>query len=201
MLELLKQFNEIGLWDMLSTFILLLGSIAGFLIFIRHKRRIRDLNFYVTWRRDTKERFPLVLHFEIRNLSQSIIVLNSPFLKFDSFKPGPYAHCDSISGEYEIKFRRIETQEESEVACLLRHRETVTSYIPLDENQTDEELMKLSNQGKVGTLYCDVIVLERKPRVIRLKLKLSGVVLNKAADYPRRQTDEISEQKEPPRVL
>ncbi len=185
MYEILKYLNEAGAWDLLNTVILICGFLYGITLLHTYKQRIKDLNFYVTWRRDTQARFPLILHFEVRNLSQNLIVISSPYFLFDKVKPGPYAHCDSVTGQYEVKFRRQEEQATSEVASMLRHREQVTSYIPLDEKQTDEELATLSQQQRVGTLYCDIVFLESKPRVVRLKLKLKGLVRDKSAEYPR----------------
>ena len=71
----------------------------------------------------------------------------------------------------------------SEVACLLRHRDVVTSYIPIHEDHSDEEIAELSRQKRIGKLYCDVVFLEGRPKVRRLKLNVTGAVLNREAEY------------------
>ena len=153
MFDLLAELNKIGFWQIVNTSILVLGSVASLIYWRLRKSRVRDLNFYITWKRDSRGRFPLILHFETRNLSQCIIVISSPYFVFDRARAGPYAHCDSATGQYEVKFKRSASDAYSEIACLLRHREVVTSYIPLDESQTDEELTKLSADKHFGTLY------------------------------------------------
>lgn len=184
MIEILQTFNEIGIWGIINSIILIFGSLIGYKLLSRKRSRIRDLNFYITWLRDETNRFPLVLHFEIRNLSQNIIIISSAYFKFDLVKPGPYAHCDTVSGEYEIKFRKDKRQKSSDVASLLRHRESVTSYIPLNETQSDKELIEKSDNKRFGRFYCDVIILEKKPKVYRLKLRLEGVVPDEEKKYP-----------------
>ncbi len=181
--EFLTEINTLGIWGMINTSIVIGGAILGILFLFLRKKRVRDLNFYITWIRNPDNRFPLVLHFEIRNLSQHMIVINSPYFKFGKLKPGPYAHCDSVSGEYEIKFKRDESQLDSEIACLLRHRDIVSSYVPLDENQTDEDLVRLNELKKIGKLFCNIILLTRKSQIIRFKLKVKGIVANKANEY------------------
>jgi hypothetical protein len=110
-------------------------------------------------------------------------VISSPYFIFDKLKPGEFAHGDTSTGRYEVKFRQREEDQMSQVACLLRHRDIVTSYIPLNEEQNDIELNKLSNTNKMGTLYCDVIFLGSKPKIQRLKIKLKNVVPFKEAEY------------------
>ena len=184
MINILKTLNDLGIWDLLNTVILLSGLLLGAWLSMRRTKHIRDLNFYVTWHRDPKARFPLTLRFEVRNLSHNMIALSAPYFVFSGFRPGPYAHCDSTTQHYEVKFRRSETEKESQVACLLRHRDTVTSYIPLDEAQTDVELQDLSKLGRVGVLYCDIVFLHSRPKVVHMKLKLRNVVAYRGNKYP-----------------
>jgi hypothetical protein len=183
MTDFLIFLNQIGFWSIVYTFVIIGGFVAGLRLIFGSTSRIRDLNFYITYTRDPQKRFPLTLDFEIRNLSHHFCAISSAYFKFDKAKPGPYAHGDSVSHEYEIKFRRSPDDVKSEVACLLRHRDIVTSYIPLDQKQTDEELKTLSDKRQFGTLYCNVVYLSDRPRLRRLKLKITGIVENEAAQY------------------
>ena len=128
----------------------------------------------------------MVLRIEIRNLSSDFVVISSPYIKLTGLRPGPFAHLDSPSGEFEIKFRRNETDDHSEVACLLRHRDTALSYLPLDENQTDDQLLALSKSDDAGTLCLDLIHLGRRPRVKKISVKLSGMSLYKGREHAKK---------------
>lgn len=182
-LKWLKELNDIGFWNIISTIILISGSIIGLFLIHRRHKKFADINIYITWKRDENNRFPLVIHFEIRNFSHKILVLSSAKFKFDKLIPGKYAHCDTISQEYEIKFRHKGTDIREEIITLLKHGDIATTYVPLEEYQTDEDLYKLSNDRRMGFLFLTITFIEKKPKVRFLKIKLANVVENKEKLY------------------
>jgi hypothetical protein len=186
MFEFLAFLTQIGFWEIVSTGILISGSVVGIRLLVGSTSHIPDLNFYITWTRNPPipaNRYPLTLDFEIRNLSHHFCVISTAYFRFDMAKPGSHAHGDSVSQQYEIKFRSNPDDTKSEIAALLRHRDIVTTYIPLDETQTDEELRELSRSRRFGTLYCDVVFIRQRPYTRRLKLNITGIVPNEATRY------------------
>ena len=172
----LKFLNLIGLWDIISCLILIAGTIFGIIYYKKSKRRIRPLNVYLSWRKNMHS-FNKVLHIEIRNLDETPFVVSSSYFVPDKIKMHPKAHQDSISHEYEIKFRMNETDQLSQVTCILRHRDIALTYVPINDAQSNDLLDTLSKEKSVGTFHCLITEFKEKekPKTYKYECLISNV--------------------------
>jgi len=164
----MKWAADYALWDMSSTIILFVSAVIGFTVLFWAKRRVRNLNFFTQRRRDNSN-YPLKVYIEIRNYTGRSVVISSPYYRYKDLRPDPKARGDSPSGDYELKFPDIAQQELKEVEYLIRHRENVSTWIPIDPEHTDAEIDEAIRRRKVATLYCMCTWLEEKPKVHKLK--------------------------------
>jgi len=168
MFDWMKWAADYALWDMSSTIILFVSAVIGFTVLFWAKRRVRNLNFFTQRRRDNSN-YPLKVYIEIRNYTGRSVVISSPYYRYKDLRPDPKARGDSPSGDYELKFPDIAQQELKEVEYLIRHRENVSTWIPIDPEHTDAEIDEAIRRRKVATLYCMCTWLEEKPKVHKLK--------------------------------
>jgi len=159
--------HEHGIWEMINILVLVVSALIGFTVLFWAKRRVRNLNFFVQRLRDASN-FPLKVCVEIRNYTGRSVVLSAPFFVYRGLRPDPNARGDSPTGEYEVKFPDPRNQMLSEVECFLRHRENVSTWVPIDPTQTDQEVDKAINRHTVGKLRCMCTWLQDKPKVHRL---------------------------------
>jgi hypothetical protein len=97
-----------------------------------------------------------------RNYTGRSVVLSAPFFVYRGLRPDPNARGDSPTGEYEVKFPDPRNQMLSEVECFLRHRENVSTWVPIDPTQTDQEVDKAINRHTVGKLRWHVHMAARQ---------------------------------------
>lgn len=163
--------DQHGLWDMTSTLVLLVSAVVGFTVLFWAKRRVRNLNFFTRRLRDNSN-YPLKVYAEIRNYTGTSVVISLPCFIYAKLRPDPNARGDSPSKEYEIKFPGPSGQTLSEVEYLLRHRETVSTWIPIDPSHSDQEVDSAIENCKVGKFRCMCTWLQEKPKVHKLIRKL-----------------------------
>ena len=169
MLEWLRTANEYGIWGLISTVVLLASSVLGFSIYFWAKRRVRNLNFFFTPRRNEIRGYPLVVLIEIRNFTGRTVIISSPFFRFNSIRPDPNSTCDSPSGDHEIKFPRHEGAPTlDQVEYMLRHGEKVRTWIPLDPTHSEKEVADALAAREVGSVHCTCVWLFDRPKVHRL---------------------------------
>jgi len=163
--------HQHGVWEIINTLVLLVSALVGFSLLFWAKRRVRNLNFYVRRLRDASN-YPLKVYIEIRNYTGRSVVISSPYFVFGDLRPDPNARGDSPSREYEVKFPDRGNQTLSEVEYLLRHREEVSTWVPVDPTQTDQEVDRAIEHRAVGRLRCMCTWLQEKPKVHALRRKI-----------------------------
>ena len=161
----MKWADQPGVWDLTSTVVLVLPAIMGFGIYLWARRRVRNLNFFTKRLRDGSN-YPLKVYVEIRNYTGRSAVISMPFFKYDRLRPDPNARGDSPSREYEIKFPNPSQQTLSEVEYLLRRRESVSTWVPIDPQHTDAEVDAALESRRVGKLHCMCTWLQDKPKAV-----------------------------------
>lgn len=171
MLTWLKWAADYAIWDLLNMIIIFISAVLGFSVLFWAKKRVRNLNFFIQRRRDNSN-YPLKVYIEIRNYTGRSVVISSAYFKYGDLKPDPKARGDSPSGDYEMKFPDIPQQELKEIDYLIRDRENVSTWIPVDPGHTDNEVDEAIKNRKVATLYCMCTWLEEKPRVHKLNRKI-----------------------------
>ncbi|MFZ1576164.1 MAG: hypothetical protein WAT36_13190 [Chromatiaceae bacterium] len=152
---------------MISTIVLVAAALIGFSVLFWAKRRVRNLNFFIRRLRD-QSNYPLKVCLEIRNYTGRSVVISVPYFVYERLRPDPNARGDSLSREYEIKFPEPRNQTLSEVEYLLRHGESVSTWVPIDPTPTDQEVDAAIEQWAVGKLHCMCTWLQDKPKVHRL---------------------------------
>lgn len=180
-LPILKALNEYGAWNLL-TFI---GVTSIFSIaWNRSRKRLDQLSIHVTYKIGTGHPlYPNVVFFEVRSLMDSPIIINRPNFQIGKyFVAGNNAHGNSATGDYEIKFRPITSNGDvmpghSYTAYMLRHRDAVMGYLPIDDSLTEEATFKARlNKKPLGIFYMDVVLLRNgKPTVHSMKIPVRNM--------------------------
>jgi hypothetical protein len=111
---------------------------------------VENLNFFVSKYRDAGANYPLKIRMEIRNFTGRSVVLTSRYFRFKSLRPDKEARGDIPSGRFEVKFPDATKARLDEVEYLLRNRETVRTWIPIDPGHTDEEVDAAISGNSVG---------------------------------------------------
>ena len=164
----MKWAAEHGLWNMINTIVLVPSVLIGLKVLFWAKQRVRNLNFFVRPLRGDDPNYPLKVYLEIRNYTGRSVVISIPYFVYARLRPDPNARGDSPSREYEIKFPDPRTNTLTEVEYLLRHRETVSTWVPIDPAHTDQEVEAAIERRSVGKLHCMCTWLKDKPIVHRL---------------------------------
>ncbi len=186
-MEFLQTLNDIGFWDMLTFAVATIGVMSLLLV---RKKRISQFSVHFTYFFGTDyANYPNVVCLEVRNLMDSPVVISRPNFRFrGGLMPGNNAHGNSATGDYEIKFREVDTKGEiqrgfSYASMMLRHRGIAFSFIPIDDGLTEEQFLAMLNHGRwwhklgfgkgLGDLYLNVAILrEDKIDVVRMKVPL-----------------------------
>ena len=168
----LRWAEEHGIWDLISTVVLFLSALIGFAVIFWSKRRVRNLNFFVRRVRDEDDSsYPLKVYVELRNYTGRSVVLSTPYFMYSKLRPDANARGDSPSREYEVKFPDMKGKL-TEVEYLLRHRENVSTWVPVDPTHTDKDVDKAIQQRNVGKLHFMCTWLQDKPKVHELKRRI-----------------------------
>jgi len=196
-LTFIKWAKDQGLWDLLtaSSGLFISGFIIG-----RNKKKIPEFSVHLSYSIGTGHKnYPNVLNIELRNLMDAPLVIGRPNFKFaKGISAGRYAHGNTATGDYEIKFRPIGTDGlpisgYSYTHVMLRHREQAYSYLPLADEWDEETLLRtqapkrwgiFTTNTRLGTLYLNVVLLkDEKPRVITMAVPV--IRLQKGVEKPR----------------
>jgi len=157
-----------GLWEMITAIFVVVSALIGFSILLWGKRRIRNLNFFISRLPRDDTDYPVKVYVEIRNYTGRSVVISVPYFVYAQLRPDPKARGHIPSGEYEIKFPNPGGNALTEVEYLLRHRESVFTWVPIDPAHSDAEVDAAIKQRSVGKLHCMCTWLQDKPKVDRL---------------------------------
>ena len=157
-----------GIWPLANFLVVFLSAVLGFSLIFWAKRRVRHFNFYLSSTRDSSN-YPHKLKLEIRNYTGRSVVLSSPFYKYVGLRPDPNARGDSPSEEFEVKFPNVARDTLTEVEYLIRTKETVCTWIPIDPKHTDAEVEDAIRKHETVKFSCMCTWLEDKPRVHKLR--------------------------------
>jgi hypothetical protein len=128
-----------GIWEIVTAIAAVVGLSIGIKIVFWSRRRVRNLNFFTRPIRDGSN-YPLKVYVEIRNYTGCSVVLSVPYFVFARLRPDPNARGHSSSGEIEVKFPGLTNNNLTEVEYLLRHRDNVSTWVPIDPAHTDAEV-------------------------------------------------------------
>jgi hypothetical protein len=186
----IKWAKDQGVWDFLTAGAGLLISTA---LVSKWKKKIPEFSVFLTYSLNTGHKnYPNVLNIEVRNLMDSPLVIGRPNFKFaKGLRGGRYAHGNTATGDYEIKFRPIGTDGKpipgySYTNVMLRHREQAYSYLPLPDDWSEADLLAAAQTKHCfgffkrdvgfGTLYLNVVLLkDEKPKVIMMAVPITNL--------------------------
>ena len=172
-LDILRVANDYGVWSVAQFLILAISFFIGLKLIYFPRRRIRNLNFNVSFVRNNRHDYPSYIHLEFRNYTGRSVVLSSPFFRYRKLQPPTDARGDTLSGEYEIKFPGAGGNKSlTEVEYLLRNKESVHTIIPIDPAHPDEEVNAMHAKRRIGTLTVMCTWLQDRPKVDKLVRKI-----------------------------
>ena len=179
----IKWAKDQGLWDFVTAGS---GLLISTVLVSKWRKKIPQFSVHLTYSMGTGHRnYPNVLNIELRNLMDSPLVIGRPNFKFsEGIQAGRFAHGNTATGDYEIKFRPIGTDGQpipgySYTHVMLRHREQAYGYLPLPDAWDEAALMAavaprrrwgiFKTEKGLGTLFLDVVLLkDEKPKVISM---------------------------------
>jgi hypothetical protein len=195
----IKWAKDQGLWDFVTAGS---GLLISSVLVSKWKKKIPEFSVHLTYSLGTGHKnYPNVLNIELRNLMDSPLVIGRPNFKFASgMKAGRFAHGNTATGDYEIKFRPIGTDGQpipgySYTNVMLRHREQAYSYLPLPDDWNEAALLEaiapkkylwgiLKSEKGLGTLFLNVVLLkDEKPKVVTMAVPV--IRLQRGVESPR----------------
>lgn len=150
---------------------LLASAAIGLRLLFFPKTRVRHLNFSTRMRAGDGE-FPLRIDLEIRNLTGRSVVISNAWFEFGKLRPDPKALGDSPSGEYEVKFPGPDGTTLTEVESLVRNKESLMTFIPVDPAHDPGTVEAALTGHKVGKMTCTLTWLDERPRSHKLRRRL-----------------------------
>jgi hypothetical protein len=167
----LKWMNERGIWSLAQTVVLAGSAVVGAKLLFFPKTRVRHLNFSTRIRAGDGD-FPLRLDLEIRNLTGHTAVVSNAWFEFNKLRPDPRSQGDTPSGEFEVRFPGPNSLALTEVEYLVRTKESLSTYIPLDPKHTLGEAEAALASHNVGRITCTVTWLLERPKSHQLRRRL-----------------------------
>ncbi len=151
-----------GIWDILGLLIALIPSVLV-LIYLFPRKAVDNL--YI----DTKiisvnSTYPKVVAVELRNhKNEPLYILAQGFEFGSSIRPSPHGAKDAATGVYEIKFEGREPGLLSEIDTLVRPNQIITTWIPIDPQQSDQSLLDALRNRTVGHLRLKLQRISSRP--------------------------------------
>ncbi|MES3010424.1 MAG: hypothetical protein V4738_06560 [Pseudomonadota bacterium] len=194
----IKWAKDQGIWDFVTAGS---GLLISTVLVSKWKKKIPEFSVHLTYSLGTGHKnYPNVLNIELRNLMDSPLVIGRPNFKFtEGFTAGRFAHGNTATGDYEIKFRPVGTDGQpipgySYTNVMLRHREQAYSYLPLPDDWDETALLAAAaprrrwgvfkTEKGLGTLFLNVVLLkDEKPKVVTMAVPV--IRLQKGVQAPR----------------
>ncbi len=171
--EWMKTANEYGVWGAVSTVILIFSFVLGVKVIFFPKKRVPHLNFRIHQSRgQPSDEYPLKINIEISNRTGEPCLLSHAFAMLKDLKAHATAGGDSSSGQLEIKFPR-HGGGLSEIDYFFRANDVVSTWIPLDPAQTDDEVGNALADGSAGTFECTCTTLGSTLQRHKLRFKIA----------------------------
>lgn len=137
------------------------------------KKRIK--NFYIDTRLgEINENYSNVVIINLRNhTNQSIYVISEGFKFRNKVQPSPNGAKDATSDVYEVKFEGREKHTLTEIDALIRPNQCVNTWIPIDPNNSEEEIRKALKDKELGVLTLKCLKIAGNRQVfVTLRLKI-----------------------------
>jgi hypothetical protein len=140
-----------GIWDILGLLVALVPSVLV-LVYLFPRKAIDS--FYIdTSIRSINESYPKVILVELRNHTNDPIYVFSRGFSFGTkIRPSPQGAKNAAIELYEVKFEGREQGRLSDIDTLVRSNQVVSTWIPVDPSESDQDLSSALKSRQVGTL-------------------------------------------------
>lgn len=163
----MKCANELGLWDLLQTIILIASAIIGVKLIFFPRKRIRKLDFWPTLE-PAHPQFGHCAKLNIQNYTGCSVIISSPYFRYKKIPPHEHAAQHAPSGDYQLKFPSPSGSALTEVEFLLRNKESTYALIFFADQTTEDEIREAIKERGLGRLECNVTWLRDKPHTEKL---------------------------------
>ena len=154
---------EWGVWDIIGLFVALVPTVLV-LVYLFPRKAIDNLYIDTKIGSVPNTVYSKVIRVELRNhTNEPIYVLSQGFIFGTTVRPSPHGSKNAATGVYEIKFEGRENGCLSEIDTLVRPNQIVTTWIPVDPNQSDKSLSKTLQNRDVGTLRLKMQKVSSRP--------------------------------------
>jgi hypothetical protein len=154
---------EWGVWDMIGLFVALVPA-ALVLIYLFPRKAIDNLYIDTKIGSVPNTVYSKVIVVELRNhTNEPIYVLSQGFVFGSIIRPSPYGAKNAATGVYEIKFEGRDAGRLSDIDTLIRPTQIITTWIPVDPNQSDELLSEALTNRNAGHLRLKMQKISSRP--------------------------------------
>lgn len=168
----LKFMVDWGIWDILALVISLFPAIWIF-IYIFPRRQIKNL-YINTSLGSANPPYNKVVRFDITNHTNiPIYICSEGFIFGSKIKPSPSGSKDATTNTYEIKFEGRVTGIFTEIDTLIRPNQTVQTWIPIDNGETDQNINEALNTKSLGKLRLRALKIDKgRDNFVSLNIKI-----------------------------
>ncbi len=170
----LLQFMAIwAVWDMISIVLLVFSSIS-IVWYLWPRKKIKNVYIDVKAITTNDSTYKKIIVIEIKNLSNNAVYLESLGFKFDKvILPHPNGAKDHNTNIYEVKFEGRITGELSDIDTLVRAKQKVSTWIPVNDSTDMSVLSKAISNKQVGKLRLKFALISSKPtKLFRINIKV-----------------------------
>jgi hypothetical protein len=163
---------EWGIWDIIG----LVGAVIPSLMVIAYllpRRAIKNL--YIDAKRGSvNQTYSKVVSIEISNhTNEPLYVISEGFSFTGLLKPSQHGKKNASTDVYEVKFEGRQAGLLSEIDTIIRANQTISTWVPVDPSQTDQDIDSALAKKSVGTLKLRVqSVSGRRNVLVRLDVKV-----------------------------
>ncbi|MBU6391644.1 MAG: hypothetical protein KGJ87_10585 [Planctomycetota bacterium] len=154
---------EWGVWDIISLFVAVVPAVLV-LVYLFPRKAIDNLYIDTKIASGPNTAYSKVIVVELRNhTNEPLYVLSQGFTFGSTVRPSPHGAKNASTGVYEIKFEGRENGRLSEIDTLIRPNQVITTWIPVDPNQSNESLSEALNNRSVGYLRLKMQKISSRP--------------------------------------
>ena len=163
MILFLEFMAKWAIWDMIAVAIAILPFFAV-VWYLWPKKSMPDVYIDAIAQNGPNEVYPRVIQIKIRNHSNNAVYIQSLGFQFaGTIGPNPEGAKDHNTGLYEVKFEGQTQEQLSDIDTLVRAKQEIQTWIPVDPSITNFDLAKAIKQKEVGSLKLKCMIISSKP--------------------------------------
>jgi hypothetical protein len=160
---ILRFMAEWGVWDIIGLFVALVPAVLV-LIYLFPRKAVDNLYIDTKIGSVPNTVYSRVIVVELRNhTNEPLYILSQGFSFGSTVRPSPHGVKNASTDVYEIKFEGRENGRLSEIDTLIRPNQVITTWIPVDPNQSDDSLSEALNKRRIGHLRLKMQKISSRP--------------------------------------